>query len=210
MKVEASTVTKLLISELERVDPVTVFLEDLGHSTYKRDDDSQHISRQGKITIECYGESWSAYWGGMGDRLVAQFFTDCGVDYLSGCLMRGTSLRDTIFCGDKLEDEVKKTIIECRRRRGSYQMVECGSLDKEDARRLWGEADGFLTGFSSPEGLMHSSQANSLLNDLYGDEWHYDVERRCFKPNPQYQYLCRIIEAVQEALRSLAPDGSAL
>lgn len=210
MKIESSTVTKLLITDIERVDPVAVFLENFGYSTHELEDKSQHISRQGKITIECYGESWSAYWGGMGDRFVAQFFTDCNVNYLSGCLKRGTSLRETVFCGETLEAEVKKTIIECRRRRGDYQLVECGSLDKEDARRLWDEAHRLLRDFSAPEGLMHSSSASSLLTDLYGNEWHYDVERRCFKPNPKYQYLCRVIEAVQEALRTLAPDGLAL
>lgn len=206
MKVESSTITKLLISDLDRVDPVSVFLEELGSHTYKYDDKPDRVSRQGKIIIECYGESWSAYWGGMGDRLVSEFFTDCSVDYLAGCLKRGTSLDETVFCGERLESEVKKTILECRRCRGEYRAVACGLLYKDDARRLWDAADDFLRDFSSPEGLMHSSTANSLLTELYGDEWHYEVQNRCFEPNPKYQYLCRVIEAVQEALRSLSKN----
>jgi hypothetical protein len=205
MLIERSTVTKLLISDLNksnyRLDPVTVFLEDLGQRTYEDENKQPRITKQGKITIECYGESWSAYWGGMGNRTVAQFFDNCSVDYLAGCLKRGTSLECQVFNGEMLERAVKKTIIDCRRMRPGWGQHECGSLDKEDARELWDNATDFLGTFETTEGLMHSSDAGEILTALYGNEWHYFVQSNCFSPNPHYLYLCRIIAAVQEALR---------
>lgn len=41
---------------------------------------------RGRVTIECYGSAWTAYWGGMGDRTIQQFFAECGSDYLFGKL----------------------------------------------------------------------------------------------------------------------------
>ena len=69
MKVETGTVTILRISEVPRLDPIRVTLDngDLG---------------KGRITIDCYNKAWSSYWGAMGDRTVEQFFVDCGNDYL--------------------------------------------------------------------------------------------------------------------------------
>jgi len=42
MKIESTQVTKLVLTELVRLDPICVIVEDLGKS-------------QGKITITCYG-----------------------------------------------------------------------------------------------------------------------------------------------------------
>lgn len=70
MKVQASNVQKMLITEVPGLDPVTVILEDIE-------------PRKGKIIIECYSKSWSAYWGGMGDRNIAEFFCSCNDHYLA-------------------------------------------------------------------------------------------------------------------------------
>lgn len=203
MKVETTTVTKLLITDLMgapyNVDPVTVIIEDLG----VRAERDEHKTRQGKIIIECYGESWSYYWGSMSDRLVAQFFTDCSVDYLAGCLKRGTSLRETVFSGEALAEAVRHIVVQCRRGRETHR-YECGSLDREDARRLYDKA-GDLSGFDGPEALMHSKEASDLLAELFTDEWHHSVSDLAFVPNPSYLYLCRIIAAVQAALRTIEP-----
>ena len=64
LKVEA-----IEISELKTLDPVSVYWEDFGPG-------------QGRVTITCYGEAWTAYWPAMGDRTVAKFFSDCDDDYL--------------------------------------------------------------------------------------------------------------------------------
>ena len=74
MNTEISTVKRLKITDLinseYKLDPVTVFLED-------------YEPGKGKITIECYGKSWSAYWGGMSGDDVATFFCRCDQHYLA-------------------------------------------------------------------------------------------------------------------------------
>lgn len=56
LQVERSTVTKLVITGAQNLDPITVFLEDLAPC-------------KGKITVSCWGKCWTAYWGG---RSIAQ------------------------------------------------------------------------------------------------------------------------------------------
>lgn len=58
----------LRLSELDRLDPVTVFLEDRGNG-------------RGLLVISCYGKAWSAYWGAMGSPL-RQFVASVSPDYL--------------------------------------------------------------------------------------------------------------------------------
>lgn len=44
---------------------------------------------QGRIIIECFGEAWATYWGGMGDQTLQQFFKDCTTQYLVMNLLPG-------------------------------------------------------------------------------------------------------------------------
>lgn len=70
MKVTISEITKIRIEEVPALDPVDVFLED-------------HGPKQGSVTIKCYGESWTTYWGGMWEGLtVAQFFCAASESYV--------------------------------------------------------------------------------------------------------------------------------
>lgn len=193
MEIEKSQVTKLLITGGDRLDPITVFIEDLGSRTIKREDKPDHITRQGKITIECYGESWSSYWGGMGPRTVAQFFCDCGDDYLMGCLARGMS--STQFSGEALKDLAKSTII--KRRRRTDVLLEL--LDKEDARQFFDRVEDT----SAPESRneLFLDPWEEILSDVFGDEWWYSVDDKAVEPSHKYTYLTRIIETVQAGLR---------
>lgn len=68
MKIETKQIETLIISEVKNLDPVTVNLDDKGEGA-------------GKITIECYGKSWSSYWGSMGTDLKS-FVISCDNHYL--------------------------------------------------------------------------------------------------------------------------------
>lgn len=203
MRIERSTVTKLLISDLlnsvHRIDPVTVFLEDLG----KNCSDAIRASNRGKIIIECYGKSWSSYWGGMGDRTVAQFFSDCSDDYLAGCL--APQLNSSRFSSDALVTLARKTIIS-RRQDWRHRDHEFSWLDKEECRRLYDRTEQL-------EGIDTLEQAINWHGDLLGEifdttePWHHADSAT--EPNPDYQYLCRIIAAVQEALQAEQQQGAA-
>lgn len=176
MKIERSEVTKLVITDIPRLDPVTVFAEDIG-------------PRQGKIVIECYGRSWSAYWGGMGERSIVEFFCSCNVGYIAD---RMTTERPTIVDETSIKEGALRKVIELRR--GQFlrngHRIGRDEITREKARELWDDVDCASFG--------HDGWGESkLLGEIFGDEWWYSLPD---KPNPNYEYLCRIIRAVQAAL----------
>lgn len=192
MKVETSTVTKIVISDVPRLDPITVFLEDYGLRDCGHEKDPNYKTGAGKITINCWDKSWNAFWGGMGPRTVAQFIRACDAHYILNCLSRGLS--STRFTGDALHKFATRCIVE-RRRGKNLQQWEQGSLDKEDARSLWRRIDD-LRHIETTNESWHQSE---LLTELFGDEWHYPIGDSAVEENHDYSYLLRIIEAVQKA-----------
>ena len=73
MIVKQSMVTRLEITEVPRLDPIRVYLEN-------------YEPGKGRITISCYDAAWVGYWGGMGGRTVEKFFIDGDAEYLAGNL----------------------------------------------------------------------------------------------------------------------------
>ena len=195
LKVERSTVTKLVITGAPRLDPITVFLEDFGSRDCPTESDPNYQTAQGKITINCWDKSWNAYWGGMGPRTVAEFVVKCGWDYVLNCLDRGIS--STRFSGDALHTFAQKCIVQRRRQQTGRHDWELGELSKGEARELWHEID-VLSSIETPNECWHHSK---LLTELFGDEWHYPLDGKAVEENHEYTYMRRIVEAVQTALR---------
>lgn len=174
MNIQRSTAVKLVISDVPRLDPITVFLEDLA-------------PREGKATISCYGQSWSAWWGGMGDRSIKDFILSCDEHYLANNFGRGISLDHTIADVEGIADHARHHIANRRKDR---------DIDADEAREL----------FDKCERLEHLTQVETLhagysdvMHDIFGPDWWFNLPE---KPNPEYEYLCRIINAVKEALAS--------
>lgn len=117
MKIETKQLKKLTITKAHRLDQVDVILEDIEQN-------------KGKIVITCYGKAWTAYWGGMSDKTVAEFFLSAGTEYIAGCI--------------------------------------------------------------APH-VNQETQWNPMENDC-------DYEDFEPEPNHEYKYICRIIDAVKEAL----------
>lgn len=57
----------------DKLDPIIVYFEDENPG-------------QGRMTIACYGDAWSAWWGSMGDRTVREFVAGTDPGYLSGAM----------------------------------------------------------------------------------------------------------------------------
>lgn len=71
MKIEQKTnVECFRISDVQALDPVTVFLIDNG-------------DKSGMITVVCHGQAWSAYFGSMGCGL-NEFLKSVSTDCLAG------------------------------------------------------------------------------------------------------------------------------
>jgi hypothetical protein len=182
LKVERSTVTKLVITGAPSLDPITVFLEDLA-------------PKRGKITVSCWGKSWTAYWGGMWDgHTIAQFFCELNTSYIIGYFDQ--SLRSRQFSGDALAKEAQRLVLKERRR---------FDLTSYEARELFDSAADLR---ESPS-IDHLHAVHSeLMTKLFGDEW-WHMTSDATEPNPDYAYLERIILAVQQALRQEQPQQEA-
>jgi len=100
MKVEASKVTKIKITGVNRLDPVHVFLEDIEKG-------------KGRITITCYSKAWSSYWGGIGDKSISEFFCSCNDNYLTENL--APDLDSTIYDIDKIRLDAENKNMDCYR-----------------------------------------------------------------------------------------------
>lgn len=182
MNIEQSHATKIRLTELERLDPITVYLEDFEHG-------------KGKITVECYGKSWSAYWGAMGDT-IAGFFAKAPKEYIAGNFGVHVSTRPDF---DALEVIMKKRAVELRRE---------GYISKRSARGIYETSvDGWEQ--HAPE-FTYAPWTNPDTLEIDDDDYELatdgiDVpEMECHK----YAYVCRIIRAVQEALEEINSTNS--
>ncbi|HEC1424183.1 TPA: hypothetical protein R1W95_000970 [Pseudomonas aeruginosa] len=186
MKVTSTQVTKLVFSDLHAypLDPVTVYLEDSGPSNLAGG------SNQGSVVIECYGKSWSARWGSIGNRTVSKFIQSSEPSYLAGCL--APTLPASRFSGRVLCRMARANVIGRRRLVPSA----AGHLSQEAARSLY-EATSDL-GFSEniDEAMAYHGD---LLAEFFGPEWRH-VTSKATEPNPEYAYLCRVIRAVRDGL----------
>lgn len=182
LKVERSTVTKLVITGAPNLDSITVFLEDLAPC-------------KGKITVSCWGKSWTAYWGGMWDGLnIGQFFCELNTSYIIGYFDQ--AMRSRQFSGDALANKAQTALLKDRRQ---------GHLDQEEARELFDEAEDIREATS----IDYLAGAHyPLMRKLFGDEWWHFADDAT-EPNPDYDYLERIILAVQQALRQEQPQQEA-
>jgi len=133
--------------------------------------------RKGKITISCYDKSWNSYWGGMGDSTIAEFFTSCGNDYLAKNLSSiRSSVTDYESLGKKMIEHYGDDI----------------DSELEDIIESMGEESGDWDAW-----LRNN---NKTMEEVFGEEWWvYGIP---IKPNPEYEYLCRILDTVKEALKN--------
>lgn len=51
------------------LDPISVVMRDFGPGN-------------GQLFIDCFGASWSHYWGAMGHRRIGEFVASCSPDYI--------------------------------------------------------------------------------------------------------------------------------
>lgn len=172
LKLQISVAQKMTITEVTNFDPIAVYLEDFGPG-------------QGKVTITCSDDSWSRYWSHMGEKYdIRAFLLKADEHYLAGKF--APQLDSAVDDLGKLANEAKKHVIKYRRERPC-----CVSKDK--ARELFDMAEELES--------LHDEDPTGYRDamfDIFGDEWWYSVPK---KANHQYEYLCRIINTIKEALR---------
>jgi hypothetical protein len=120
MKLATSQITKLVITDVKGMDPISVMAEDFGPGA-------------GKITITCWGEAWTHYWSHMGEQnTMRSFFLKASTSYLIGKLKTGIRSRVDDENDEALSLAMRKWIIAHRRD---------GGLTAEEARAQWDQAE---------------------------------------------------------------------
>ena len=193
LKVASTQVTKLVFSELHAypLDPVTVYLEDSDPSNLAGG------SNQCSVVIECYGKSWAARWGSIGNRTVSKLIQSSEPSYLAGCL--APTLPTSRFSGRVLCRMARAKVIGRRRQR----LGSVGHLTREAARGLYDAASDLGFSDNIDQAMAHHGD---LLAEFFGPEWWHEAPTAT-EPNPDYAYLCRVIHAVRDGLA--IHDGTA-
>ncbi|HCZ33027.1 MAG TPA: hypothetical protein DHV93_05965 [Holophagaceae bacterium] len=69
MRTEHRPAAAFVLLEVPGLDPINVITQDLGPS-------------EGRLIIECFGQTWSYYWGAMGGQRLAEFVATSDPSYL--------------------------------------------------------------------------------------------------------------------------------
>lgn len=177
MKIKESTLVKLTITDVLHLDPINVIFEDYG-------------PQRGKVTIEVVGDAWSYFWGAMGEgHTIKSFFLQAGTDYLVRKLKIGLDATVDDDSQEALQLAAKKEIIKDRkeyRRYGDNKQI----IKSKQARDKWDLIDQI-----TDEGKELNAD---ILYEIFGDDWYCYLSQ---KPNPDYQYLCRIVNTIKEAIK---------
>ncbi|EPL8344137.1 hypothetical protein J3U92_10285 [Proteus mirabilis] len=174
MKIEQSQVTKLVITDVERHDPIHVYLEDYG--------DNQN----GRVTISEWGNSWSCFWGSMGSSLI-EFIRRINNHYWIGKL-DSNLISELEADNDANAEYAKKQVIKLRKD---------DEIDKYEAREYW---DLIVLSDNVKDDCCNSFIGSKLLG-LFGDDpWD---ENWPTIPNPQYLRMESRLNAVREALKQI-------
>ena len=78
------------------IDPITVTLRDVGGG--------------GQITVECYGEAWSHWFGAIGSKTLREFIAQTDPGYLAGKLV--TSTRKVLKREEDYVEDIANAVIQ--------------------------------------------------------------------------------------------------
>jgi len=174
MKIERMDVLAFTLTELERLDPVRVMIEN-------------YEPGKGRITITCYGKAWTGAWFAMGGDSVQDFIKRVSNEYLIRYF--DPQLQSTV---DDDNDAnlafVKGEILKLRRDQ---------EIDADEARGMWEEAE---WAEDVKANCCDCRVGEKLLNLLGDDPWYAKWPS---VPNHHYQYLDRIVNAVREGLNEM-------
>lgn len=115
MNIEQSRVCKTRITNVDGLDPITVYTENFEPG-------------KGKIIIECFGKSWSSYWPAMGRKTIEQFFISINNGYAINNL--AGNLNEEVDDEDAIEAMIKKQVIIKRKAK---------ELNRRQASLIWSD-----------------------------------------------------------------------
>jgi len=188
MNIEKSTIEKLRITEVDGLDPIDVFI-DITSTT------------SGKVTINCYGKSWTAFWPSVGEKGIKSFFKRSDNEYLIGYLDSSIT-RETVNW-----DAYSATLIERAKSLPSY-VLENSDIEVDDVISAIEELDHEIVDIEysqyhdefTPDHFISDSLKESGLDKKVIDELIADKINITFKDHHDYVYLSKIVDAVKLAI----------
>ena len=110
-------------------------------------------SSVGYVTVICYGQAWTAFFGAMGGRTIREFFCEAGTDYLVNKMRRQKETKAELKYLSRIIDAVKAALIvsakeavpleECKRRALEYLKAHRREFTKASsvAYVIWPDAE---------------------------------------------------------------------
>lgn len=174
MKVSYSTAIKLTITNNIALDNIAVYVENVTDGA-------------GKLTITCFNQAWSYYWGSMGEgHNLYTFIPKCDNDYLV-CKFLGDHPANEL----DMKNTVKFAKEELIRRRKEKD------IDPEMARDVWDTITQWVKGGKEITTNLSDEEAY-VWEKAFGQEfWNGFRTRR----TSEYNYLNNIVTVVKEALK---------
>lgn len=180
MEIEKKDITQIKLTELDALDPITIYIEDIEPG-------------RGKLTFECYGKTWTGFWGGTGCDTLIEFLLSCNDDYIANRVWDHANEQE-ILDYTKLTELVRAEVISNRR---------LGFIEKGFAREAY---DISCWEDCCPK---HSYDEWSAPMFIDGDDFKEFIEyglNEIHIPtcnSHDYNYLLRIIAAIRAAFVKL-------
>lgn len=154
MKWTESSVSKIELTEMERIDPVTVFLETVPSQL--------NGGSKGYLTMVFFDESFSARWPSMGhNKTIEEFILGQDIEYLAQSL---AGERIAQFSWGLFINNAKTAILRDRKER---------LISKDDARERWDAASEMR-----PEEYYFDDTLNwDTIVAAAGDDWYAHIPK---------------------------------
>lgn len=187
VKVERSQVAKLRITDVDGLDPIDLFIDEVSATS-------------GAITVNCFGQSWTAFWPAVGERGIVEFFKSCDNEYIIGYLDSDINRHTEDW--DAYKEMLKSN---CKEFGGEHQEAILDAIEDMDEERLAFELEmAHEDDFDCLDILMDSGELQYAVDVLPDD---LEIES-LFKPDDKiprkehhkYAYLSKIVNAVKQAL----------
>lgn len=179
MKVEKQQVEKLRVTDIDGLDAIDIYLE-------------KPTETSGKITVSCYGESWSGYWGGVGGTGFESFFKRAPHESIINIF--DSKIPFTQPDWDAYKSNLKAALANFDVD-DKEDVLEAIEMTGEDELQRAFDEMGYNETFSSYEVLLNEGIEDDVLELI--DASTADVP---MMPSYRFVYLSKIIDVVKQVI----------
>lgn len=183
MEIEITTIEKVRLTNMEKLDPIDVFWDVTSPTS-------------GKVTINCYGKSWTSFWPAVGEKGIKAFFKRSSNCYIIGYLDNNLESTEPDWDEYKsiLAKKARKASIEDRIRDTELEDIIYAINDMdEDTLNNLKKSEPYS--FDPSSLLLHEGLDEDVINDFL--DLDIDIPTQA---HHDYAYLSRIVDAVKASI----------